>query len=519
METSKLEIVNQTLSNNRVDSNTEPQLISGADMLSLDDAKTLDKSPEYQRPYTKLDGTKGYTGDEWQKALIVAFLTGKFIQPIHHRYNPNKKKWEIVDGGHRTRTILNFFKGMLKTPSGFDFEYEGKVYKLGNMTWTEIQFDEPILAKFLANNNYFFVVRHYNLTDKEARNLFITLNNLNIVTAAERRNAYNAEIAKLCRRYGSVDSSSYRIFNQYSGGKMSLISLKAVKRETDAFVTQLAYQIYLGSAWEEGSNDAWNNLYKKDEVSSEAGLSEFKLDGAIAKEVKSNLKTLNDMIVSFVSAKGFGKSYWTAHRMLKYCMFFRWLQSQYPKKEITIDYKKFVNAFDKAVSGVKVKHKPYQRYEIKNGKVVIRKGTESTDVDALEYSANKVFGGGTRIDDYEFILKHVESKFSLDSFGITIGEIRGKFDGDDILAAWAEQDYKCAGCGKEITRGEIEADHILPVKGNGKTAKDNLQILCDDCNGDKSSGMTFNELEEVIKKKSGRLTAEQIKKIGQVLSI
>jgi len=519
METSKLKAVNETLSQNRVDSNTEPQLISGADMLALENAGTLDKSPEYQRPYTKLDGTKGYTGDDWQKALIVAFLTGKFIQPIHHRYNPNKKKWEIVDGGHRTRTILNFFKGMLKTPSGFDFEYEGKVYKLGNMTWTDISFDEPIVAKFLAENNYFFVVRHYNLTDKEARSLFITLNNLNIVTAAERRNAYNAEIAKLCRRYGSVDSSPYRIFNQYSSGKMSLISLKAVKRETDAFVTQLTYQIYLGSAWEEGTNDAWNNLYKKDEVSTDAGLSEFKLDGAIAKEVKSNLKTLNDMIVSFVSAKGFGKSYWTAHRMLKYCMFFRWLESQYPKKEITIDYKKFVNAFDKVISGVKAKHKPYQRYEIKNGKVVIRKGTESTDVDALEYSANKVFGGVTRIDDYEFILKHVESKFSLDSFGITIGEIRGKFDGDDILAAWAEQDYKCAGCSKEITRGEIEADHILPVKGNGKTAKDNLQILCDDCNGDKSSGMTFNELEEVIKKKSGRLTAEQIKKIGQVLSI
>ena len=273
METSKLKAVNETLSQNRVDSNTEPQLISGADMLALENAGTLDKSPEYQRPYTKLDGTKGYTGDDWQKALIVAFLTGKFIQPIHHRYNPNKKKWEIVDGGHRTRTILNFFKGMLKTPSGFDFEYEGKVYKLGNMTWTDISFDEPIVAKFLAENNYFFVVRHYNLTDKEARSLFITLNNLNIVTAAERRNAYNAEIAKLCRRYGSVDSSPYRIFNQYSSGKMSLISLKAVKRETDAFVTQLTYQIYLGSAWEEGTNDAWNNLYKKDEAKVQPNIS------------------------------------------------------------------------------------------------------------------------------------------------------------------------------------------------------------------------------------------------------
>lgn len=519
METSKLNAVNETLSQNRVDSNTEPQLISGADMLALENAGTLDKSPEYQRPYTKLDGAKGYTGDDWQKALIVAFLTGKFIQPIHHRYNSTKKKWEIVDGGHRTRTILNFFKGLLKTPKGFTFEFEGKSYDLGNKTWTDIQFDSLTVAKFLSENNYFFVVRHYNLTDKEARNLFITLNNLNIVTAAERRNAYNAEIAKLCRTYGSVDCSPYRIFNQYSGGKMSLISLKGIKRETDAFVTALTYQIYLGSSWEEGTNDAWNNLYKQDEVQTEAGLSTFGLDSSIAKKVKSDLKKLNQMIVSLIGVKGKGKGYWTAHRMLKYCMFFRWLESQYPKKEIVIDYKKLVNEFDKIVSGIKVKHKPYQRYEVQNGKVIIRKGTESTDVDALEYSANKVFGGGTRIDDYEFILKHIESKFNLDSFGITIGEVRTKFDEDDVLTAWAEQDYKCAGCGKEITRGEIEADHILPVKGNGKTSKDNLQILCDDCNGDKSSGMDMDDLLKVIKNKSGRLSAEQIKKIGQVLSI
>ena len=122
-------------------------------------------------------------------------------------------------------------------------------------------------------------------------------------------------------------------------------------------------------------------------------------------------------------------------------------------------------------------------------------------------------------DDYEFILLHVQAAFDLDKFGVSIGEVRGKFEEQSVWEAWAEQDYKCAGCGNEITRGEIEADHILPVKGNGKTIKDNLQILCNDCNGDKSSGMTFNELEEVIKKKSGRLTAEQIKKIGQVLSI
>jgi len=97
--------------------------------------------------------------------------------------------------------------------------------------------------------------------------------------------------------------------------------------------------------------------------------------------------------------------------------------------------------------------------------------------------------------------------------------VRTKFDEDDVLTAWAEQDYKCAGCGKEITRGEIEADHILPVKGNGKTDKDNLQILCSDCNGDKSSGMDYDDLVKALQNKSGRLNAEQIKKIGKLLSI
>jgi 5-methylcytosine-specific restriction endonuclease McrA len=107
----------------------------------------------------------------------------------------------------------------------------------------------------------------------------------------------------------------------------------------------------------------------------------------------------------------------------------------------------------------------------------------------------------------------------LDKFGVSIGEVRGKFEEQDVWEVWAEQDYKCLGCGKEITRGEIESDHIVPVKGDGKTNKDNLQILCSDCNGDKSSSMDYSDLIKALKNKSGRLNAEQIKKIGQVLSI
>ena len=59
---------------------------------------------------------------------------------------------------------------------------------------------------------------------------------------------------------------------------------------------------------------------------------------------------------------------------------------------------------------------------------------------------------------------------------------------------------------------------IQPQKGNGKTEKENLQILCEDCNGDKSSSMTIEDLDKVIKTKSGRLTSEQIKKISEILN-
>jgi DNA-directed RNA polymerase subunit RPC12/RpoP len=199
-------------------------------------------------------------------------------------------------------------------------------------------------------------------------------------------------------------------------------------------------------------------------------------------------------------------------------MFFRWILATYPKKKLSIDYKTLVTEFDKVVASIKVKHLEYQRYELVNGNVVVKNGTKNKDVDAIPYPATKVFSGGTRIDDYEFILLHIQAAFDLDKFGVTIGEVRGKFEEQDVWEVWAEQDYKCSGCGNEITRGEIEADHILPVKGDGKTNKDNLQILCSNCNGDKSSGMTFDELEEVIKRNSGRLTADQIKKIGQVLT-
>ena len=91
------------------------------------------------------------------KSLISDFLSGKFIQPIHLRLMDDNT-YEIIDGGHRSRTLMNFFLGKLKTPEGLELEYKGKIFKIGSMTWTEISTTHTILRKNLMDTLQFFVI-------------------------------------------------------------------------------------------------------------------------------------------------------------------------------------------------------------------------------------------------------------------------------------------------------------------------------------------------------------------------
>ena len=329
------------------------------------------------------------------------------------------------------------------------------------------------------------------------------------------RNAVSAEIADSCRTLGAVDLSKYEIFNSYSDGKMNYIGLKPIKRETDAFVTQLTDMVYLGDSWVDGSNPKWNQLYEDDRKKTEQGKSEFKLDGKVMKQVDLLLSHLNKLILEVKKErlKGLGKAFWKTHVMLKYLKFIKWIIDNNKDKDVEINYSKFVREFQLSVSNIKMAHLEHERYDIKDGKVV---PLGKADADSAAFPPHKVFTGGTRIDDYEFILKHVEADYEPSKFGVSFSSKRSTFKKEDAWKAWGEQDGKCANCGKEIF---LDAeDHIIPVKGNGKTEKENLQILCEDCNGDKSSSMTIEDLDKVIKTKSGRLTSEQIKKISEILN-
>lgn len=54
---------------------------------------------------------------------------------------------------------------------------------------------------------------------------------------------------------------------------------------------------------------------------------------------------------------------------------------------------------------------------------------------------------------------------------------------------YREQGGVCPMCGKHFTIKGMEADHIKPWRDGGKTVYENLQMLCQECNNRKSSGI------------------------------
>ena len=96
---------------NKIDKSTKYNILSATKYFGWITNELINLKPVYQRPYTYQDEL-GVGGNKWQKSLIRNFLLGGFIQPIHLLDRRDKKKnyffW-IIDGGHRTRTLYNFF--------------------------------------------------------------------------------------------------------------------------------------------------------------------------------------------------------------------------------------------------------------------------------------------------------------------------------------------------------------------------------------------------------------------------
>ena len=90
---------------------------------------------------------------------------------------------------------------------------------------------------------------------------------------------------------------------------------------------------------------------------------------------------------------------------------------------------------------------------------------------------------------YEYLLSGNEKCLNLRTFSEK--QKREYFETNKVKGTTPEKINRdvciCAKCGKEIELHECQADHIVPWSKGGKTDKDNLQFLCQKCNGEKSN--------------------------------
>tara|TARA_X000001382_G_C3163431_1_gene177020 strand:+ start:33 stop:1610 length:1578 start_codon:yes stop_codon:yes gene_type:complete len=502
----------------QISDNEKIQTYKASRYKALWDAQTIDRKPVYQRPYWYFDKDPNQWGVTWQKDLIRDFLSGVFIQPLHLRKTVG---WEIIDGGHRSRTIMNFLTGYLKTPADFILEFNGKSYKIGSKTWTQI-INEYVELVDLLDKREFLIVEYYNMTDKEAEEKFLTLNDLHNMTGAEKRNAKRTKLANMCRELGAVDRSPYPIFNQYNDKHNLLnISVESIKRITDEIVSTIALWKYEGiDDYKDGNAGTLESFYN-DSVKTKSFDNIFDIKKPMYKDICNLLQFTNDMVLQ----SDWKRKQWKKMTLLKMSILIDFLQAHddVDFDNSIINWKVFCDKIDQINSDTKMKHIERRRYNIgwEGSKAIVEIKSTPKNPNDTEFGMQETFTKGNRVDDIEFWLYNVAVRFYNDgdeSFGIKkVKDTKRNFSDNVKRDAWVEAKFKCEECDKSLTLNESQADHLLPHSKGGKTEAKNLQILCEECNESKSSSFTSDDLRKFIEKSGVKIDSDKVKQIAEIM--
>lgn len=476
---------------------------------------TLIDTPKYQRPDVFGFVNKG-NGSDWQRNLIRSMLMGDAIPELHFRFTKSSDglSWvvEIVDGGHRTRTVYHFLTDSIKTPVDCTLtDIDGNTYNIGGLHLSQILQKFPELNDYIYNLT-FKVVEHHNLDDDAAEKLFLTLNDLNDMSPADKRNAINNIIADTNRKYGAVDSpDAFTMFTSRSpaktGPKADYTDLDAVSRQSDEIVSWAMYYLYSGGIFSKDfrgmdSQGVLDDMYRDKDLIKALHNPDSKFD----KNLYSLLSIINQIVTKHNRLDVFKRGgKWFAGPLKKLIMLvaeMHRVDDIFNFSKIKINTDEFFNSFNKATLELKqqkvLEHRPHQLYEIVDNKLVVAK-VQPTDRNGVSkvgdaiYPFYEVFKGGARKDDLLYIYQHYVTKGYLD-FGKTKLDNRREFNKKVVDKLLAEQKNCCRLCNKLLLDGDYAVDHIAPHSLGGPTAFENSQLLCTSCNGQKSNGMTFQDV-------------------------
>lgn len=480
----------------------------------------LNPSPRYQRPYTYND-VYGGEGSEWQKGLVAATSKGEFIQPIHLRFRTKTVNvlesntsiiyyiLEVLDGGHRTRTLCSFIAGKIKTPSDFYLTINGIKYDCSNLYFSEL---EEVVKNYFLSIELTLCI-HYNLSNDEAGERFRTLNNLHNMSRQEKRSSFYKHIARIIRNMGAVDLSQFKMFSELEGESLKYLSISLDKdsRATDELVASL---FYVFSKMPKGNMDSYmkpnpntlDAMYRGDSSEdNDESTSIYNPNTEVYQRVNRVLEFVNKLTTenSDNNVLNFSKKRFTKSSIIKLAIFLDWVFATSKSSKLRIenfDAETFWKKLYNTIASIKKPHIEYQTYKISNSKVVIDVPGHSTA--KVIPSAWNVWGTGDRLDDIQYINLHLMLNFDIVEWGFTKTK---KHNLREFTEAQKEQLYKeqnglCRRTGKPLTDIKWAADHIIPHAYGAPTIVENGQLISAEVNGNKSSGVTIDDVKLVCKR-------------------
>ena len=474
----------------------------------------INPAAKYQRPYHYID-LVGNDGEYWQQHLIADILKLRPFQKIHLRYNGSI--YEILDGGHRSRTIMAFFTGKIKTPFGLKVTLLNKQlgiekeYEIGNMSWPAIIDEHTELESIYLDNILFDLTIHSNISDDEAEEIFLTLNDLHDMSPADKRNAINSEVADFCRQKGSVDSMKAYIFlREKVGQKLKYCVLKTTKRETDEIVSLLMLYMRQGGFTSKECTGLDATAVTLEEMYRSEPFNEF-LSTKEGAEFLDNLDAILSLVDAIIRAgKISTKSNWKKGNIKKlFCLIYEIGLLKQNWKSLKVNGDVFLEALREKITYLngktKFKHNPHQRYDsISSDGVMVKRQTTKKVDKGEEYGYRSVFNGGARVDDLEFTLLPLLDGFDYQTWGF--GKQKNtnprEFSQQQRDELYSQQNGKCRKTGKDlksVPQSEWRADHIIAYTYGGPTEVYNGQLIIDEVNRNKSAGCDVDDVKYVCK--------------------
>lgn len=403
----------------------------------------------------------------------------------------------VIDGGHRTRTILKFLDDEFVT--GDDTYYlndKGIKVWIKGKKYSEIKKDNPELIERLESQPIVLTTYH-NISVDEITQLFHDLNSTSDVNRQEKRNSYDhnvvSEFVRNTARFIIGENNiPHKLFID------NFLELKDDRLSYDLLVTRIAYCVTQG-------NHGQVEIDISDDV-----LDEFFKEGSMtdnrhwAKNTKAFDKVKGDVIeildylyemkkawpIRDKRAQSIAFNWTTITALIRFLITVTNRTRKQRQKIENIDYKVLAKKIHDRMHVISRDNKP--DYWVKNAK------TERTKAEAF-------FGFLAEFKNIEKIKRSVEWLFedfdNLDKpyteYGLDVRDYKRNFDGTDIYERGKQVDFICESCKKNINSKDARGDHKIPwswgIEAGGVTEFQNLQYYCEECNKTQSDKKQLRE--------------------------